>query len=377
MLNDYASRIARLQEIMQEQGAGLTIVSFTDQMRYLTGYLEGAHERLLALFIPAVGSPAFLVPSMNAQEASTNPAGIANVIGWTDGEGWKAHVVTLIASFSMSLFALPEDALVLVDDELHSVHLLALQTLFPDFEYKPAGDTLAKLRGLKTEAELVSLESAAILIDSIFEETLTQLVVGVTEAELQEFIFSAIKRHHSTPSFTPLVCFGENGAMPHHRSDATPLKLGDMVVLDIGCMWEHYCSDITRTVAFGEPADPKAYEVYRAVSEGHWAAREAVHPGTTCEAIDQAARTKIEAAGYGPQFIHRTGHGIGLSCHEPPNINTGVLTPLEPGMCFSIEPGIYLPGRFGVRIENIMMVTSDGVRSLNADPSGELRIIAP
>lgn len=376
-MNDFAARVARLQEIMQERGAGLTVISFTDQMRYLTGYLEGAHERLLALFIPAVGAPAFLVPSMNAQQAQTNPAGISDVIGWTDSEGWQEPARRLISSFSLSLFSLTEDALVLVDDELYSVHLLELQSLFPKFRYESAGETMAKLRGLKTPTELASLESAAILIDSIFEETLAQLHIGISELELQEFVLTAIKHHHSTPSFTPLVCFGGNGAMPHHRSDSTPLKSGDMVVLDIGCMWDHYCSDITRTVAFGEPHDAEAHNVYRAVSEAHWAARAAVRPGTTCEAIDLAARTKIEEAGYGPQFIHRTGHGIGLSCHESPNINSGVHTMLEPRMCFSIEPGIYLPGRFGVRIENIVTVTSEGVRSLNADPAKDLRVIVP
>jgi Xaa-Pro aminopeptidase len=369
-MNDYTGRIARLQEVLREQGAGLAVLSWTDQMRYLTGYLEGAHERLLALFVPAQGEAAFVVPSMNAQQARANPAGIGQVLGWTDSETWQPAVQQLLTRY-----ALADGAKVLIDDELHSVHLLDMQHLFPNLRYEPAGATLAKLRGLKTDGELASLESAAILIDTVFEETVAHLQEGLTETELQEFVFAAIKRHHSTPSFTPLICFGANGAMPHHHTDNTPLHQGDMVVIDIGCTWENYCSDITRTVAFGEPSDVDARKVYQIVSDAHYAARQTVRPGVTCGDVDAAARKVIEAAGYGAEFFHRTGHGIGLSCHEPPNISADNPIVLAPGMCFSIEPGIYLAERFGVRIENIVSVTAEGVRSLNADPARELRVV--
>ena len=370
-MNDYAGRIARLQEVMREQGAGLAVLSWTDQMRYLTGYVEGAHERFLALFVPAQGQPAFIVPSMNAQQARTNPAGIGQVSGWTDGETWQPAARQWIQQY-----ALGDGAKVLIDDELQSVHLLELQQMFPALRYEPAGATLARLRGQKTEGELASLESAAILIDTVFEETVAHLQEGITETELQDFVSAAIKRHHSTPSFSPLVCFGANGAMPHHHTDATPLKKGDMVVIDIGCTWDNYCSDITRTVAFGEPSDGDAHKVYQIVSDAHHAARQAVRPGAACGDVDAAARKVIEAAGYGAEFIHRTGHGIGLSVHEQPNISAANPIALAPGMCFSVEPGIYLAGRFGVRIENIVTVTTDGVRSLNAEPARELRVVA-
>ena len=240
----------------------------------------------------------------------------------------------------------------------------------------PPGPRWPGCAGLKTDGELASLEAAAILIDTVFEETVAHLQEGITETALQEFVLAAIKRHHSTPSFTPLVCFGANGAMPHHHSDNTPLRRGDMVVIDIGCTWDNYCSDITRTVAFGEPSDPNARKVYKIVSDAHHAARQAVRPGAACGDVDAAARQVIEAAGYGEFFFHRTGHGIGLSCHEPPNINTGSGEALVPGMCFSVEPGIYLAGQFGVRIENIVTVTPDGGRSLNAEPARELRVVA-
>ncbi|HLK58732.1 MAG TPA: M24 family metallopeptidase, partial [Chthonomonadaceae bacterium] len=149
----------------------------------------------------------------------------------------------------------------------------------------------------------------------------------------------------------------------------------DVVIIDIGCTANHYASDITRTVAFGAPTDPDAATVYEIVYKAHHTAREAAKPGVSGEQVDAAARKVIADAGYGEYFIHRTGHGIGLSTHEPPNIVRGNIAPLQPGMCFSIEPGIYLPGRFGVRIENIVTMTPDGVRSLNAEVSPTLRIV--
>lgn len=369
-MNDYARRIARMQEVMREQNANLAALSFTNQMRYLSGYVEGGHERLLALFVPTQGEPAFVVPSLNAQRARQNPAGIADVRSWTDATGWQPAVHELIDSYH-----LPPDAIVLVDDEMQAAHLLGLQNLFPAYRCRTGGNAFALLRGVKTDAELANLESAAILIDTIFEETVTQLREGMTEAELADVVLAGIKKHQSTPSFSPLICFGANTSRPHHDSGATQLHKGDMVIIDIGCTWHDYCSDITRTVAFGEPSDPDAKRVYEIVNRAHWAARNAVKPGATCEAVDAAARNIIEQAGYGEYFVHRTGHGIGLSGHEPPDINTGVAILLQPGMCFSIEPGIYLEGRFGVRIENIVTVTAEASRSLNADAAQELRII--
>ena len=369
-MNDYTNRIVQLQKVMREQNADLAVLSFTNQMRYLSGYVEGGHERLLALFVPSQGEPAFVVPSLNAQGTRQNPAGITDVRGWTDATGWQPAVRELITSYG-----LPDNAVALIDDEMQAAHLLGLQNLFPAFRCRTGGDTFALLRGVKTDAELANLEAAAILIDTIFEETVTQLREGMTEAELAEMVLAAIKKHQSTPSFSPLICFGANTSRPHHDSGATQLRKGDMVIIDIGCTWHKYCSDITRTVAFGEPSDPDARRVYEIVNQAHWAARNAVKPGETCEAVDKAARNTTEQAGYGECFVHRTGHGIGLSGHEPPDINTGVSTKLQPSMCFSVEPGVYLEGRFGVRIENIVTVTAEGGRSLNADAAQELRII--
>ncbi len=369
-MSDYGGRIARLQAAMQAEGASLTLLAGTDQMRYLTGWREGGHERFVGLFVPAEGLPAFVVPKMNAPQARETPAGIAQVLGWEDHTGWQSEVETLLAGWGIGM-----ESAILVDDELLSVHLLTLQALCPGTSFRPAGAIMASLRQIKTDAELEAMQRAADMIDSIYIESLSWLREGMTELELHDLILAAIKQVGSRPSFSPLVCFGANAALPHHHTGETRLQKGDMVIIDIGCLWENYASDITRTVAFGEPTDPDAKHVYGVVSAAHHAARAFGRPGVSGEATDAAARKVITEAGYGDYFVHRTGHGIGLSTHEPPYIVQGNAQPLQTGMCFSVEPGIYLPGRFGVRIENIVTVMADGVRSLNVDAPTELTVV--
>lgn len=370
MALDYAGRIARLQELLRREHTALAIFAGTDQMQYLTGWREGGHERFVGLFVPAQGEAAFLVPAMNSRQAQANHAGITEALGWKDETGWTALAQTLLTSYAVGA-----GDIVLVDNELHSVHLLALQQMAPGVAFQPAGQAMTALRQLKSEDELIALETAAKLIDTIFEEAVAELREGMKESDVADFVHAACKRYNTSVSFSPLICFGANGSHPHHHTGATKLKRGDMVIIDIGCLWEHYASDITRTISFGEPSDPEARKIYNVVSAAHWAARDAAKPNSNGEIVDAAARRVIAEAGYGEYFVHRTGHGIGLSTHEPPDMVAGSLTPLAPGMCFSIEPGIYLPERFGVRIENIVTVTADGVRSLNADPDRELRII--
>ena len=197
----------------------------------------------------------------------------------------------------------------------------------------------------------------------------------MSELELQGWFLYAFRRYDTAPSFTPTCFFGPNGALPHHHTGSTKLKTGDVMVIDVGCLSAHYASDITRTVAFRSVGDSDAGKIYDIVHRAHMAARTAAIPGASGETVDLAARTVIEAAGYGEQFMHRTGHGIGLSTHEPPYIVRGNSEPLRPGMCFSIEPGIYLPNRFGVRIENIVTMTAQGAMSLNAEPANHLRVV--
>ena len=368
-MSDYAGRMGRLQEQLQAQGASGVVLAGTDQMRYLTGWREGGHERFVGLLIPAQGEPAFLVPAMNAAQAHETPSGISHVVGWSDAAGWQEAASRLIGTW-------PDARIVLVDDEMFSVHLLALQELFPQSKFRAAGETMARLREIKTADELDAMQRAAAMIDEVFEDVVSQLREGMTETELADLVRAEIRVRGSSASFAPLVCFGPNSALPHHHTGARTLNRGDVIIIDIGCVVDEYASDITRTLALGEPELPDVRRVYEIVLQAHRAAREAARPGVTGESVDAAARTVIERAGFGEQFLHRTGHVIGLSVHEPPNIVAGNTAPLKPGMCFSVEPGIYLSGRFGIRLENIVTVTETGVRSLNAEVDSELRVIA-
>ncbi len=371
-MSDYSARIGVLQRKMQADHTALTLLAGTDQMRYLTGWREGGHERFVGLFVPAHGEPAFVVPAMNAPQAKETPAGITQVLGWSDETGPHESLKHLFSQFGIK-----PGTLVRVDDELLSVHLLGLQSLFPGVVFSSAGEQMAELRQTKTAAELTALETAARWIDEIFEAVVMQLREGIRETEVADRVMAEIKVRGSIPSFPPLVCFGENAALPHHHTGDRSLRPGDVVILDIGCVFDHYASDITRTVSFGEPADPEARKVYEIVYRAHRAVIEGVKPETTGEEADALARNVITRAGYGDFFVHRTGHGIGLSTHESPYLVKGNRQPLSAGMCFSNEPGIYLPGRFGVRIENIVTLTETGLRSLNADAEPTLRVLTP
>lgn len=368
-MTEYAQRIESVQQALRHRDAAFAVIAASDQMRYLTGWQEGGHERLLALFVPASGLPAFIVPAINAQHAQMNPAEIKQIMGWDDATGWQPVVAKLLSGWKAN------GSSALIDGELLSSHLLEIQRLCPEMKYEAADGILTPLRIRKSPVELDSLERAASTIDQLFVEMLADVREGISEREFADRLVERMKEKQTAPAFGPLICFGENGAMPHHHTGAATLKRGDLAVIDIGCEFEHYKSDITRTISLGAPVDSEAAGLYKVVYAAHQAARKAVRPGATCEEVDLAARAVIEQAGYGEQFIHRTGHGIGLSGHEPPYIVQGNKLALAPGMCFSIEPGVYLPGRFGVRIENIVTVTEAGCRSLNAEPSPTLRVI--
>ncbi len=363
----YGERVRRLQEILREQGLGAAVFGPTGQMRYLSGWAENGYERILALFVPAEGEPVFLVPAINAEQAQTNPAGIADVRGWQDAAGWHTLVGELLAGWSVAERGLA------IDDALRSDHLLGLQALAPGVRCVPAGALMATLREIKSADEIERMAASGALTDGVCQEAIEALREGMTELELQEVVRVAYVRRGVVPEFA-ILCFGPNSALPHHHSGSTRLKRGDLVLIDIGCILEGYNSDLTRTVAFGEP-DPEARRVYQVVYEAHSAAYRAIAPGVACEEVDRAARSVIERAGYGPQFIHRTGHGIGLEEHEAPYIVEGNRQPLQSGMCFTDEPGVYLPGRFGVRIENSVTVTAEGARSFNAAPPQELPVV--
>jgi Xaa-Pro aminopeptidase len=230
------------------------------------------------------------------------------------------------------------------------------------------------LRAVKDAHELDRLAAAGAAADSTFEAILAVPFAGRRETDVAADLAGLLREYgHEQVDFT-VVGSGPNGANPHHEAGPRTIEPGDTVVLDFGGLMHGYGSDTTRTVTVGEPGD-EVRAVHAVVRRAQQAAFEAVRPGVTCEEIDRVARQAITEAGYGEQFIHRTGHGIGVTTHEPPYIVAGERQPLVPGMCFSIEPGIYLPGRFGVRIEDIVTVTRNGGRRLN-NTSRDLHVVA-
>jgi Xaa-Pro aminopeptidase len=229
------------------------------------------------------------------------------------------------------------------------------------------------LRAVKDAAELDRLAAAGAAADAAYEEIVKVRFAGRRESDIAGDLSALLLRFgHSQVDFT-VVGSGPNGANPHHEAGDRVIEHGDMVVLDFGGLKHGYGSDTSRTVHVGEPT-PEEQRVHDVVRGAQRAACEAVRPGIACQDVDRVARAYITDAGYGAYFIHRTGHGIGVTTHEPPYMVEGEERSLVPGMCFSVEPGVYLPGRFGVRIEDIVTVTDDGVRRLNDTPR-ELMIV--
>lgn len=320
---------------------------------------------MLVMLIRPDGEPAMIVPSLSRTHAEKT--GVPDIRDWKDGEDPGALFESLALEWGL------RTAVIGVDDEVPASILLRMQTALPAALFKAAGNVMAEARKAKDEAELAAMQRAAAVAEAAFDAVLPSIREGVTERELAFLLQMEMLKHGGQPTFC-IVATGANGAEPHHTSDDTPLRRGDVVVIDWGCQVDYYLSDITRTVAIGE-ASQEACEIYRIVFESHQAGRNAIQPGVPGQDVDRAARAVIESAGYGNRFIHRTGHGIGMMGHEPPMIVEGNEAPLVVGQCFSIEPGIYLPGRFGVRIENIVTVTESGHRSLNAEPPPELIVV--
>jgi Xaa-Pro aminopeptidase len=356
-------RVHAARAVAEELGVDVVVVTPGSDLRYLSGYSAHAMERLTALAVPRRGEPFLVVPRLEAPMVDASPAGALGLelLAWDETDDPFARLAEAVTS---RLGSAP--GRVAVGNRTWAEHALGIQRALPGSALELAGPIIDRLRMVKTPAEVEELALAGAAIDRVHARMGEWLRVGRTEAEVGADVAAAILAEgHVGVDFT-IIGSGPNGASPHHELSDRVVQAGDLVVVDIGGETATgYRSDCTRSYVVGAPAPAEVAEWYAVLKQSQEAATAAVRPGVTCEQIDAVARQVITDAGWGEHFIHRTGHGIGLDTHEAPYIVAGNDLPLEPGMAFSVEPGIYLAGRCGARIEDIVVCTDDGVRTLN------------
>jgi Xaa-Pro aminopeptidase len=340
-------------------------------LRWLVGYDAMALERLTLLVLPADGDAVLLVPRLEVPAALRAPAvasGLVPVVAWEETEDPFAKVPGLVAGLRPGTAA---RGWVLVSDRMPAAFVLRLQAELPGTPFALASGVLRDLRVAKDAAEIELLRTAARAADRVVEAIGSGRLVGRSEADVAaEVRARLVNEGHDRAAFW-IVGSGPNSASPHHAASDRVIGAGDALVLDIGGVLAGYGSDITRTfwVSGGTSPPPGEFlKVYGVVQSAQAAAVAAVRPGVPCEEVDSVARRIISDAGHGDQFIHRTGHGIGLEEHEDPYIVAGNREPLRPGFAFSVEPGIYVAGRYGVRIEDIVVCGGTGPDVLNQAP---------
>lgn len=359
-----ADRIRRAGEVAAEHDVDLLLVTPGTDLRYLVGARRESHERLTCLVLPAAGHrapPALVIPRLEAPGLAglhLEALGI-EMITWSDGEDPYLLVSDLAGG----------PGRVAVADAMPATHVFGLRDALPDAVHALAGPVLRELRMRKDAAEVAELRAAGAAIDRVHARMAEFLTAGRTEEQVGADIATAIVEEGHTGAAFVIVGSGPNGASPHHGVSGRMIESGDLVVIDIGGpLPSGYNSDCTRTYAVGAQPPASVRADYAVLQDAQERAVTAVRPGVTAEQVDAAAREPITAAGLGERFIHRTGHGIGLDVHEEPYIVAGNARGLEPGMAFSVEPGLYLAGEWGARIEDIVVVTENGGERLNGRP---------
>ncbi len=353
-------RLGAAQAVLRDAGLDALLVGPSADLRYLVGYDAHAMERLTLLVLPADGPAHLVLPELEVTSAEASGAAAQVALApWSETEDPIALVAGLLEAAGAT-------GSLAVSDVLFTMFTLRLQAALPQARWSPGGEVLRQLRTVKDPLELDALRAVGAAIDAVHAQVPALLIPGRSEREVGRDIAELILDDHDEVAFV-IVGSGPNGAAPHHALSDRVLEHGDAVVVDIGGVRGGYCSDSTRNYVVG--AAPDGYlELHALLEAAQQAAVEAVAPGVPAAAIDAAARQVLSDAGQGEYFIHRTGHGIGLEVHEHPYIVSSNDELLVPGMAFSIEPGLYLPGRFGMRIEDIVLLTEDGAERVNRRP---------
>jgi Xaa-Pro aminopeptidase len=355
------TRIERAQGALRHHGIQALLVGPSADLRYLVGYHALPLERLTLLVVPAEGAATLVVPELEAPRAEDSGAARhADLVAWGETTDPIRIVVDVLAANGIQAGRLA------LQDRLWTSFTLKLQGALPEAAWVAGSVVMRDLRLIKSADEIQALRDVGAAIDAVHARVPGLLRPGRRESDVGRDIAELILEDHDEVNFV-IVASGPNGASPHHETGSRMLEVGDAVVVDIGGTRAGYCSDMTRNYVIGKV--PAGYaDLHAVLEEAQQAAVEAVAPGVTAEAIDAAARDHITAAGLGERFIHRTGHGIGVEEHEEPWIVSGNDETVAPGMAFSIEPGIYIPDRYGARIEDIVVVTDDGAERVNLRP---------
>jgi len=353
------NRLDKIRAALAGLGARALCLCPGDDMRYALGFTPPYDERLAFLLVGERGA-ALVVPGVNATQARAHLEGQpVAVLDYADDAGPRA---ALLESIRIAAGGLKAGAVLVSDDARYDHARRMADVLTPD-RLDLASQIMRGLRLIKDDDEIRRLAISAGLADQAMEAGFRAIRRGMTEVELSDRVRAAFLEAGAEEAAFMMAAYGPGAAEPHHTPGSA--RIGDgPVALDIGCRGAGYFSDMTRMAYVGEP-DAEFLKVYQVVYEARMAGERAAKLGSPCSAVDAAARAVIEDAGYGPYFVHRTGHGIGVSVHEPPSMMAGDETILEPGMAFSIEPGIYLPGKFGVRIEDVAVMRPDGPQILS------------
>jgi Xaa-Pro aminopeptidase len=350
-------RLATLRARMNDTGTGLVVLAPGAHMRWLLGFAPHPDERACLLLI-GPDQAGFLMPALNAGDARQHSD--LPFWEWADATGPDTALAEALAVIA------PSPERLSLDEAMRADHALLLLDALPNRARGFATDTVGALRMIKDTDELAALADNARIADTAQTALRAALREGMTEREIAAAARAAFSAAGATPEFA-IVGIGVNGSFPHHHTGDTVLRPGQPIVCDIGGSKDGYYSDITRMACLGEPPADYA-QVHAVVNAAVEAALDVIRPGIPAQDVDRAARNVIEAAGYGAYFTHRTGHGLGSQIHEPPYITGTNPQLLQEGMVFTVEPGIYLPGRFGIRLEEVAVVTATGCRILSSLP---------
>ena len=365
MAEGYGGRLERASEAARRAGLSALVVAPSADLLYLSGYDPPPLERLTCLVVRPGKNPVLVVPTLERPLAeSSGLSKLTEIVSWDETDD-PYMLVGKVVGRGKRLGC---------SDRMWAAHLLRLQQEIPAASFTPASAVLGPLRAVKDAGELERLRRAARYADETFRRLLKDPLESATERDVADRLSDLLLEMGNDRVAFTIVGSGPNAASPHHDPGVRTIQARDAVVLDFGGRSAGYFSDVSRTVAVRE-ATPELKEVYAVVQEAQEQAFRTARPGVPAEEVDRSARQVIQDAGYGELFVHRTGHGIGLEEHEAPYIVEGNEEPLRPGMCFSIEPGIYVPGRLGVRIEDIVSVTEDSAARLNHAPR-DLEIVA-